>query len=98
MQLLQELKDRELGGAHAKPVVHCKVFEDNTGAFALAMVPRMRPRTKHINLVYHHSREYERDGMIKVLSVGTKDQIADMFTKPLPQNDFVKFRKKLMGW
>ena len=98
MRLLQELKDRNLGGEHAKPIVHCEVFEDNTGALALAMVPRMRPRTKHINLVYHHFREAVRDGTVKVVSVGTKDQIADMFTKPLPQNDFVKFRKRLMGW
>ena len=41
MRLLQELKDRELGGDYANPVVHCKVFEDNTGALALAMVPKM---------------------------------------------------------
>ena len=98
IRLLQELKDREFGGEYTKPKVFCKVFEDNTGALALAMVPKMRPRTKHINLVYHHFREYVRNGMVEVVSVGTKDQIADVFTKPLPKNDFVKFRKRLMGW
>ena len=98
MRLLQELKDKGFAAEYTKPKVHCKVFEDNTGALALAMVPKMRPRTKHINLVYHHFRQAVREGMIEVVSVGTKDQIADVFTKPLPQNDFVKFRKKLMKW
>lgn len=98
MRLLQELKDRGFAGNYIKPKVKCKAFEDNTGALALATTHKMRPRTKHINLVYHHFREAVRDGIIEVISVGTKDQIGDMFTKPLPQNDFVKFRKLLMGW
>ena len=62
------------------------------------MVPKMRPRTKHINLVYHRFREEVRNGTIEVVSVDTTNQIADMFTKPLAQNLFVKFRKKLIGW
>ena len=98
MRLIQELQDREMGGEYTKPVVRCKAFEDNTAALALAMVPKMRPRTKHINLVYHHFRELVRDGTIEVQSVGTEDQIGDMFTKPLAQNPFVKFRRRLMGW
>jgi hypothetical protein len=78
-------------------VVKCKAFEDNTGALALATVPKMRPRTKHINLVYHHFRGAVRDGMIEVVLVGTKDQLADVFTKPLPLHDFVKFRERILG-
>jgi len=54
MQLLQELKDKGLCQAKATPVVHCKAFEDNSGALELSLVPKMRPRTKHINNVYHH--------------------------------------------
>ena len=98
MRLLQELKDRGFGGDYTKPKVYCKAFEDNTGALAIAMVPKMRPRTKHINLVYHHFREEVRNGTIEVVSVDTTNQIADMFTKPLAQNLFVKFRKRLIGW
>ena len=98
MRLLQELNDRGFHGDYVKPVIKCKAFEDNTGALALAMTPKLRPRTKHINLVYHHFREAVRQGTIEVIHVGTKDQIGDMFTKPLAQNDFVKFRKLLMKW
>ena len=98
MRLLQELKDRGFNSEYTKPKVFCKAFEDNTGALAIAMVPKMRPRTKHINLVYHHFRDEVRKGNIEVVSVDTENQVADMFTKPLPQNSFVKFRKRLMGW
>ena len=98
MDLALELKDRGFKCEYTKPKVHCKVFEDNTGALALATVPKIRPRTKHINLVYHHFREAVREGKIDVLHVDTTEQIADMFTKPLPQNDFVKFRRKLLYW
>ena len=98
MRLIQELKDRDFGGEYTKPVVRCKAFEDNTGALALAMLPKMRPRSKHINLVYHHFSELVGEGTLTVESVKTEDQIADIFTKPLAQNAFVKFRKQLMGW
>ena len=33
-------------------------------------------------------------GFIRYSKVGTKDQLADAFTKPLPRDDFIKFR----GW
>jgi hypothetical protein len=29
--------------------LHCKDFKDNTRAIELAKVPKMHPRTKHIN-------------------------------------------------
>ena len=98
MNLAQELKDHGFKCEFTKPKVKCRVFEDNTGALALAKVPKIRPRTKHINLVYHHFREAVRDGRIDIEHVNTEEQIADIFTKPLPQNLFLKFRRKLMFW
>ena len=41
-----------------KPVVRCTVFEDNMGALELAIAPKMRPRTRHIAVKYHHFREH----------------------------------------
>ena len=95
---MQELKDRGFEDSYNKPKVHCKLFEDNTGALALATVPKIRPRTKHINLVYHHFREAVRKGLVEIIYTSTKDQLGDIFTKPLAQNDFVKFRTRLIGW
>ena len=98
MNLAQELKDKGFSCEFTKPKVRCKVFEDNTGALALAKVPKIRPRTKHINLMYHHFREAVRDGKIDIEHLDTEDQVADIFTKPLPQNLFLKFRRRIMFW
>ena len=81
-----------------KPDVFCKVFEDNTGALELATVPKLRPRTKHTNLVYHYFREHVRTKQIYTIKVDTLNQVGDLFTKPLAQNLFQKFRKIIMGW
>jgi hypothetical protein len=54
----------------------------------LARLPKLRLRTKHINVCYHHFREHVRKGLIKIFPIDMKDQIADSLTKALAQNDF----------
>ena len=78
--------------------VYCDAYEDNSAALEMAKVPKMRPRTRHLNIKYHHFREHVRRGHIKVHAVDTKNQIADIFTKALPKEDFVRHRKALLGW
>lgn len=51
MQLLQEFKDKGFSTVSVIPKVHCKAFEDNSGTLELAKVPKLRPRTKHINIM-----------------------------------------------
>eukprot|EP00957_Ditylum_brightwellii_P087858 6690782-Ditylum_brightwellii.AAC.1 len=75
----------------------CKVFEDNSGALELARVPKMRPRTKHINIVMHHFRSYVRQKLIHVLPIESANQPADTFTKAVEQNLFIKHCKFLLG-
>ena len=96
MQFLDELKEKGFSVYSTEPKVYCKAFEDNSGALELARLPKMRPRTKHINLKYHHFREYVRIGKIFVYPISTIDQVADIFTKPLPQNTFLKLRRKFL--
>ena len=98
MTLMQELKDHEFIDVSTTPKVHCKAFEDNSGCVEMAKVHKLRPRTKHINIVYHHFREAVREGRISIQQVRTEEQIADLFTKPLAKNLFQKFRKLLMKW
>jgi hypothetical protein len=50
MWLLEETKHHGVPVLNAKPKVHCEVFEDNAGAIEIANVPKMRPRTKHLNI------------------------------------------------
>ena len=81
-----------------KQNVFANLYEDNTGAYELAKAPKMRPRTKHIALKYHHFREHVNNGTIKINLIGTKDQIADIFTKALDKPSFTYLRKLLCGW
>ena len=96
--LLQEAKTHGIPVLADKPKVHCTVFEDNSGAIEIANVPKMRPRTKHLNIKYHHFREEVKKGTITIYHVGTQEQMADILTKALEVGLFQKLRKKLMGW
>ena len=99
MQMAKEAKEQGVPVfCDPKTTVKCKAFEDNTGALELANVPKMRPRTKHINIKYHHFRHHVDRGDISVQHVGTQEQIADIFTKPLAAELFAKHRKALLGW
>jgi hypothetical protein len=80
------------------PKIDCKLFEDNSGAIELANVPKMRPRTKHINVKYHHFRDYVENEDISINKIDTADQPADMLTKPVNQPVLAKHRYTVMGW
>jgi len=95
---MKEAQARKLPVHAVSPTVHCRLFEDNSGAIEIAKVPKMRPRTKHLNIKYHHFRSFVQDGSVSVHHVGTADQIADIFTKPLNLELFQKHRKALLGW
>jgi hypothetical protein len=98
MWLLQEAYQHGVPVLTKPPKIHCKVFEDNEGAIEIAKVPKMRPRTKHLNIKYHHFREEVKKGNISICHVETKEQTADIFTKPLDEALFKKHREKMMGW
>jgi hypothetical protein len=98
MQLLNEAHEMGIPMTNQRPSVKCKVFEDNAEAIEIANVPKMRPRTKHLNVKYLHFREEVRKGTISIYHVGTKEQVADIFTKALDEGLFEKFRKAIMGW
>jgi len=74
------------------------VHEDNEACLKFAKMPKMTPRTKHIAIPYHFFRSKVADLEIKVVGINTENQLADQFTKGLPQDKFVRDRKNLMGW
>ena len=55
----------------------------------------MHSKTKHIPIKYHFLREQVAEKNIRVEYVGTKEQVADIFTKPLPQEAFEYLRQSL---
>jgi hypothetical protein len=75
------------------------VFEDNNGALTLANLDpgHQTPRSKHYDVRVHWFRSH-LNKEIKVVKVDTALQLADLFTKPLPREQFQKLRKLLIGW
>ncbi|XP_019173884.1 PREDICTED: uncharacterized protein LOC109169456 [Ipomoea nil] len=68
---------------------------DNLGATYLCANPVFHARTKHVEVDYHFVRDKVSSGEFQVHFVSTKDQLADIFTKPLPAARFGTLRSKL---
>lgn len=103
MSLLVEIQDFRIKTPSTAPKVFCKLFEDNAGAIHISKVPKMRPRTRHINQKHHHFREWVKSpwsgkGLIETLPTDTLEQPADLLTKPLDLASFQKHRLAIMGW
>jgi len=97
LRLLQEMEDRGFQVHTHRAKVHCKVFEDNSGALEIANNPKFRPRTKHINQRYHFFRSFVGT-LLTILPIRSEDQPADILTKPLPVEQFHKHRLFIQGW
>ena len=91
---LASLMKLEIG----KTTTHSAVFEDNKGCIKLANAPKMPTRTNHISIKYHHFRYHVANGDIKIQWIDTKNQLADIFTKPLAEIAFSSLRLALLGW
>ena len=98
MDTLEEMRAKRFPISSSKGKVHCRLFEDNSGALEMAKVHKYRPRTKHINAKYHHFRDFVTRGQITLHSIDTRAQPADMLTKPLNETVLVRHRKYVMGW
>jgi hypothetical protein len=98
MDLLEEARSVGINVATPNTKILCKLFCDNSGACELIRLPKMRPRTKHINFKQHDFREHVANGRISVQQVSTHDQAGDLATKPLPFPLFSKFREVILGW
>ena len=98
MQLIKELQANGFDIMEGKPKVHCRVFEDNSGALIMATEHKARPRTKHLNVKYHHFRDQVVKGDILVHAIDTTLQCADLLTKPLNEDQVKRHRKFIQGW
>ena len=66
-----------------------------TSAINMSKNPIMHSKTKHIPIKYHYLREQVYQKTIKLEYIGTKEQIVDIFTKPLPKEAFERLRQKM---
>ena len=92
MFLLDELGYRNFQVMCTAPHVYCKAFEDNSETLESARLPKLRPRTKHKYVYYHHYRDYVRSSKVKMFPIGARNQATDALTKALPLNTFVRHR------
>jgi hypothetical protein len=68
---------------------------DNMTAIALSKNPVLHDRSKHIDTKFHFIRECVDRGDITVEFVGTKEQLADILTKPLGKALFQELRERM---
>jgi hypothetical protein len=64
------------------------IYCDNTSCINISKNLVMHSKTNHIHIKYHFLQEQVAEKNIRVEYVGTKEQVADIFTKPLPREAF----------
>ncbi len=78
------------------------IWEDNMGALTLAQLEpgQHTVRSRYYDVRVHWFRQiiHAPKSNMLVQKIDTKEQLADLFTKPLPESTFCYLRKKLMGW
>ncbi|WKA03443.1 hypothetical protein VitviT2T_021550 [Vitis vinifera] len=74
---------------------HVPIKCDNTSAINISKNLVQHSRTKHIEIRHHFLRDHAQKGDITLEFVSTKDQLVDIFTKPLSEEQFVDIRRQL---
>ncbi|GJR25973.1 retrovirus-related pol polyprotein from transposon TNT 1-94 [Tanacetum coccineum] len=71
------------------------MYCDSKAAIAISCNPIQHSRTKHIDVIYHFIKEQVEKGIVELVFVGTEYQLADLFTKALPEDRFKYLVKRL---
>ena len=68
---------------------------DNETAIKISYNPVQHSKTKDIEIHHHFIRDHVKRGDMELSYVGTDDQLADIFTKPLDEARFRELRHEL---
>ena len=74
---------------------HIPIMCDSISNINLSKNSIQHFRTKHIEIRHHFSRDHVKKGDISLSFVSTEKQLADIFTKPLSEEQFTKIRHEL---
>jgi len=75
-----------------------KLYQDNMSTIAMVQNGRAsNESTRHINIRYFFISDYVQQGLVDIEHLGTKEMIADYYTKPLQGADFTRHRDRIMG-
>nr|GEX48783.1 hypothetical protein [Tanacetum cinerariifolium] len=64
------------------------MYCDSKATIAISFNPIQHSRTKHIDVRYHFIKEKVEKGIVELFFVRTEYQLADLFTKALPEERF----------
>ena len=82
----------------AEPNEPSIIYSDNQAALSMCMHSgAMHQRTKHIDVRHHFIQEAVRAGEVQLEWISTREQLADIFTKPLGPQLFGPLRDRLMA-
>ncbi|OIW10247.1 hypothetical protein TanjilG_27998 [Lupinus angustifolius] len=82
---------KELQITYHTPVIFC----DNLSTIAMSHNPVLHNRTKHIELDLYFVRDKIQSKTLIVKHIPSEFQTADIFTKPLPNTQFIILRNQL---
>ncbi|GKA26541.1 hypothetical protein Tco_0712650, partial [Tanacetum coccineum] len=71
------------------------MYCDSKAAIAISCNLVQHSRTKHIDVRYHFIKEHVEKGIVELFFVGTKYQLADLFTKALSEDRFKYLVRRL---
>ncbi len=74
------------------------MYEDNQAAIVLAENPCHRNKTKHLGRKYRFVREAIENKEVVLFYIPSNLNIADIFTKPLPHQQFIFLRNIILGY
>ncbi|KAM1757598.1 hypothetical protein ACFX11_006836 [Malus domestica] len=83
---------RDLRVKHGQPM---KLFCDNKAARDVAHNPMQHDKTKHVEVDRFFIKKKLESKVIEVPSIGTEDQVADILTKAVSSDKFLRFLDKL---
>jgi hypothetical protein len=73
------------------------LYEDNQACIKIALQDASLHKTKHIDNKAHYIRDLIRKGYVDIIYIHTSLQVADIFTKALGIEPFLKHRIVLLG-
>ena len=71
------------------------LYCDNMSAINISKNPVQHSKTKHIDIRHHYIRDLVENKIVTLEHVGTKEQVADIFTQALDAVQFEKLRGTL---
>lgn len=84
---MEELGQKE----EKKTVIQC----DNISTIKLSKNVVFHGKSKHIDVRFHFLRNLVKDEIVELSHCSSQDQLADIMTKPLKLDQFLKFRNML---